>query len=167
MEFQEITNFLDTNFDHKDLPRFVTKKWMEVYDQSRGNYNVKEIRIKTSMLRADLCDYSDVYIVVKGNITLTGDADANKRNRNVAFKNNTPFINCILKINGVQFDNAEDLDVVMPMYNYLNTVKNTEQRQAACGIITEMNQVILFFLILDHLSTKQILQENQQKITIH
>ena len=123
MEFQEITNFLDTNFDHKDLPRFVTKKWMEVYDQSGGNYNVKEIRIKTSMLRADLCDYSDVYIVVKGNITLTGDADANKRNRNVAFKNNTPFINCILKINGVQFDNAEDLDVVMPMYNLLEYSK--------------------------------------------
>ena len=55
----------------KDLPRFVTKKWIEVYDQSRGNYNVnKEIRIKTSMLRSDLCDFSDAYIVVKGDITV-------------------------------------------------------------------------------------------------
>ena len=69
MEFQKITNFLDTTLDDKDLPRFVTKKWIEVYDQSGGNYNVnKEIRIKTPMLRSDLCDYSDAYIVVKGNI---------------------------------------------------------------------------------------------------
>ena len=70
MKFQKITNFLDTTSDDKDLPRFVTKKWIEVYDQSEGNYNVnKEIRIKTSMLRSDLCDYSDAYIVVKGTIT--------------------------------------------------------------------------------------------------
>ena len=70
MEFQKIVNFLDTTSDDKDLPRFVTKKWIEVYDQSGGNYNVnKEIRIKTSMLRSDLCDYSDAYIVIKGTIT--------------------------------------------------------------------------------------------------
>ena len=69
MEFQKIVNFLDTTSDDKDLPRFVTKKWIEVYDQSGGNYNVnKEIRIKTSMLRSDLCDFSDAYIVLKGNI---------------------------------------------------------------------------------------------------
>ena len=72
MEFQKIANFLDITSDDKDLPRFVTKKWIEVYDQSGRNYNDnKEIRIKTSMLRSDLCDYSDVYIVVKGNITVT------------------------------------------------------------------------------------------------
>ena len=54
------------------------------------------------MLRSDLCDYSDVCIVVKGDITLEGDNDVNKRNKNLAFKNNAPFINCILKINGVK-----------------------------------------------------------------
>ena len=72
MEFQKIVSFIGTTSDNKDLPTFVTKKWIEVYDQSDGNYNVnKEIRIKTSMLRSDfLCDFSDVYIVVKGNITL-------------------------------------------------------------------------------------------------
>ena len=64
MEFQKNVNFLDATSDEKDLPTFVTKKWIEVYDQSEGNYNVnKEIRIKTSMLRSDLCDYSDAYIV--------------------------------------------------------------------------------------------------------
>ena len=72
MEFQKIVNFIGTTSDNKDLPTFVTKKWIEVYDQSEGNYSVnKEIRIKTSMLRSDLCDFSDAYIVVKGNITVT------------------------------------------------------------------------------------------------
>ena len=65
MEFQKIVNFLDTPSEDNDLPRFVTKKWIEIYDQSEGNYNVnKDIRIKKSMLRSDLFDYSDAYIVV-------------------------------------------------------------------------------------------------------
>ena len=94
---------------------------IKVYDQSGENYSVnKEIRIKTSMLRSDLCDFSDAYIVVEGDITLEGDNDANKRNKNLAFKNNAPFINCISKINGIKIDNAEDLDVVMPLYNLLD-----------------------------------------------
>ena len=71
MEFQKIANFLDTTFDDKELPRFVTKKWIGVCDQSERNYNVnKEITIKTSTLRSDLCDYSDAYIVVKETITI-------------------------------------------------------------------------------------------------
>ena len=71
MEFQKIINLLDITSDDKDLPRFVTKKWIEVYNQSEKNYNVyKEIKIKTPMLRSDLCDFSDAYIVVKGNITV-------------------------------------------------------------------------------------------------
>ena len=125
MEFQKIANFLDTVLDDKELPKSVSKKWIEVYDQSEENFsNSKEIRIKTSMLRSDLCDFSDAYIVVKRDITLEGDNDANKRNKNIAFKNNAPFINCISKINGVKIDNAEDLDVVMPMYNLLEDSKN-------------------------------------------
>ena len=58
MEFQKIVNFLDNTSDNKELPNFVTKKWIEVFDQSEGNYNVnKEIRIKTPMLRLDLCGF--------------------------------------------------------------------------------------------------------------
>ena len=124
MEFQKIENFLKTNSD-ENLPRFITKKWIEVYNQSETNYSPsKEIKIKTSMLRSGLCDYSDAYIVVKEDITFEGDNDANKQNKNLAFKNNAPFINCISKINGVKIDNAEDLDVVMPMYNLLEHSKN-------------------------------------------
>ena len=119
MEFQKITNSLGTTSDNKDLLTFVTKKWIEVYDQSQGNYNVsKEIRIKTSMLRSDLCDFSDTYIVVKGNITVTKKIILLMILKHliiqqltllllilqiimllvikkVVFKNNAPFINCI------------------------------------------------------------------------
>ena len=124
MEFQKNVNFLDTTFDDKDLSRFVTKKWIEVYDQSEGNYNVnKEIRIKTSMLRSDLCDFSDAYFVVKWVNSVTNPNDA-KINKAVTFKNNAPFINCISKINGIKIDNAEDSDVVMSMYNLLECSKN-------------------------------------------
>ena len=125
MEFQKIRKFLDTTSDDKDLPRFVTKKWVKVYDKSGGNYNVnKEMRIKASMLRSDFRDFSDAYIVVKVDITLEGDNNANERNKNIAFKNNAPFINCISKTNDVKTDNAEDLDVVTPMYNLLEYSKN-------------------------------------------
>ena len=124
MEFQKIANFINTTADDKDLPRFVTKKWIKFYDQSKGNYNVnKETRIKTSMLRSDLCDYSNAYIVVKGTITVVRPENA-KRIKATAFKNNAPFINCTSKINGTKIGNAEDLDVVMPMYNLLEYSKN-------------------------------------------
>ena len=70
------------------------------------------------MLRSDLCDYSDAYIVVKGNITFTRPNN-DAYDRKLAFKNNAPFISCISKINNTLLDNAEDLDIVMPMYNLL------------------------------------------------
>ena len=63
---------MGTTSDNKGLPTFVSKKWIKAHDQSEENYNVnKEIGIKTSMLRSDLCDFSDAYIVVKGNFTVT------------------------------------------------------------------------------------------------
>ena len=74
------------------------------------------------MLRLDLCNFSDAYIVVKREITVTNLNNA-KRNKVVAFKNNAPFVNCISKINGIQIDNTEDLDVVMPMCNLLEYSK--------------------------------------------
>ena len=74
MEFRKIANILNTTSFH--LPRFVTQKRIEGYDQSEKNYNPnKEIGIKTSMLRSDLCNFNDAYIVVEGD----------KRNKNLAF----------------------------------------------------------------------------------
>ena len=75
------------------------------------------------MSRSYLCDYSDAHIFMKGYIAVT-NADDVKRNKSVTFKNNALFINCISKINGTQVDYAEDLDVVMPMYNLLENSKN-------------------------------------------
>ena len=62
------------------------------------------------MLRSDLCDFSDMYIVVKGTITVTGTNNKSRKNRALAFKNNAPFISCISKINNTLIDNAKDLD---------------------------------------------------------
>ena len=169
MEFQKIRNFLDINSDNKDLPKFVTKKWIEVYDQSQENYDVnKEIRIKTS------CDFDVTYvtyILVTGSITIIkkrftaadferpNNTNVNATNTNNAnnntfgekklvFKNNAPFINCISKINGIKIDNAEDLDVVMPMYNLLEYSKNYKKQQVVYGIIIEMNQIVVQMIII-------------------
>ena len=79
------------------------------------------------MLRSDLRDFSDAYIVIKGTIFLTktdGRSFIEVRNRFIAFKNNAPFSSCISKINNVLTDNAQDLDVVMPMYNLLEYNKD-------------------------------------------
>ena len=99
------------------------------------------------MLGSDLFDFGDAYIVVKGGITVA-EPNNIKRKKSVTFKNDASFINWILKTNGVQIENVEDLDVVMPMYNLLQHNKNCRKKQAVCGMITEMNQVILFLLIL-------------------
>ena len=81
MEYQNIINFLGTKSDN--VPRFITKKWIEVHDQSGNAENrcksSKQIRFKTSMLRSDFCDFSDAYIVVKRNITVTGTNNRNKK----------------------------------------------------------------------------------------
>ena len=95
MEYQKIPNLLDTKSDN--VPSFITKKWIEVHDQ----YNInKQVRFKTSMLRSDLCDYSDAYIVVKGTITVQTENNRaiDGYNINLILENNVPFINCILKI---------------------------------------------------------------------
>ena len=124
MEYQKITNLLG-NIPDK-VPRFITKKWIEVYDQFGETDNTnKQIRFKALMLRSDLCEFSDAYIVVKGIVTVSSDErDRDEMNRQVILKNDASFISCISKINGVLVENAEVLDLVMPMYNLLEYSKN-------------------------------------------
>ena len=127
MEYQKIANLLN---DESNKPsKFRTKKWFEINDDVRGVYSPNEqIRFKTAMLRSSLCDYSDAYILVKGNITVNNTADAgaaaNNTNKKVIFKNCTPFTHCISKINNTQIDNAEYIDIVMPMYNLIEYSNN-------------------------------------------
>ena len=122
MEFNKINNLLGPV--HDKVPKFITKKWIEVQSQSGSTYNTsKPIRFKTSMLRSDLCDYSDAYVWVKGAITVTDPNNVNF-DRRLTLKNDAPFISCISKINGELVENAEDLDIVIPMYNLLEYSKN-------------------------------------------
>ena len=97
----------------------------------RGTCNTNnQIEFKTSVLKSSLCDYSDVYILVKESITVTGaGADANTRqndekNKGVTFKNCAPFTDCISETNNTQRDNAKDLDAVIPMYNLIEFSDN-------------------------------------------
>ena len=132
MECQKITKLLGNMSDK--IPGFITKKWIEVYDQSGGAYSTdKQTKFKTPMLRSDFRDYSDAYILVKGKITVTKNADGNAAaiaannnayDKKLALKNNAPFISCISKVNGELIENAEDLDIVMPMYNLFEYSKN-------------------------------------------
>ena len=83
------------------MPRFNTKKWTEVYDQSGEIYNINnQIRFRISVLRSELYDYSDKYIVAKETIHVT-DPNNNEYDKQLAFKNNAPFISCITKINNI------------------------------------------------------------------
>ena len=82
------------------------------------------------MLRSNLCDFSHAYIFVKWNITITGagaDAaarQADERDKGATFKNCTPFVKCISRINNTEIDNVKDIDIVMPMYNLIEYSDN-------------------------------------------
>ena len=127
MEYQKLSNLLN---DESNKPsKFRTRNWVEINDDIRDTYSPnKQITFKTAMLRSSLCNYSDAYILVIGNITVNNTADAaaaaNNTNEKVIFKNCAPFTNCISKINNTQIDNAEYIDIVMPTYNLIEYSDN-------------------------------------------
>ena len=126
MEHQEIANLLDSKASNQPS-KFRARNWFETNDEPEGSYcnNDDDIRFKTTMLRSNLCDYADGYILVKRTITVTGAEDddaareADDRNKGVIFKNCAPFTKCISRINNTEIDNAQDIDIVMPMYNLI------------------------------------------------
>ena len=73
MEYQKIANLLES--ESGNLSKFRTRNWVEINDESRGNYANSDIRFKTTMLRSNLCEYADSYILVKGTIIITGAGD--------------------------------------------------------------------------------------------
>ena len=122
MESQKIINLLDSN--DNELQKFATKRWYIINDQNTGNnaYGNGEdgttIKFETKVIKPNLCDCSDAYILVTGNIH-------NKpANSIVAFTNCAPFRTCDVTINDEPVENAEDLDIVMPMYNLLEYSDN-------------------------------------------
>ena len=102
MEYQKIANLLNDRSSKSS--KFKTRNWVEINDEARGTYSPnKQLKFKASMLKSSLCDYSDAYILVKGNVTVNNTAaagaDAKNTNKKVIFKNYGPFTNCISKIN--------------------------------------------------------------------
>ena len=142
MEYDKINNLLrvvDTSAKHvlsednenEALPKFVTREYVRINSLLNTYNENKSIRFKTPMLRSSLCDYSDAYILVKGTITVTAPGANNgannirdKKNRPLILKNNAPFVSCITRINGELIEDADDLDIVMPMCNLLEYSKN-------------------------------------------
>ena len=126
MEYQKIANLLENTSDN--LLKFRTRNWVEINDDSSSTSTNADVKFKSTMLKSNLCDYADAYILVKVTITITGvgDGDAVKRlderNKGVIFKNCAPFTKCICRINNTEIDTDRDIDIVMPMYN-LNEVE--------------------------------------------
>ena len=128
MENQKIANVLEN--ETNEPSKFRTKNWVEINDESRGTYTGNSIRLKTTMLRSNSCDYADAYILVNGRIAITGagNDDAAKgldeRDKDITCKNCAPFTKCINRINNTEIDNAKDIDIVMPMYNLIEYSDN-------------------------------------------
>ena len=123
METQKIVNLLgDTN---NESSKFATRKWYVINDQNNTDYgeaneNGTTVKFENQVIKSNLCDYSDAYIFVTGDIA----AMNNDANTKVAFKNCAPFTKCITHINDENVDDADDLDIVMPMYNLIENSDN-------------------------------------------
>ena len=120
---------LSEDNESEQLSKFVTRQYVKVNSLSNTYNKNKSIRFKTPMLRSNLCDYSDAYILVKGTITVNGvvngvENEIPRRNRPLILKDNAPFVSCMTKINNEFIDDADDLDIVMSMYNLLEYSKN-------------------------------------------
>ena len=139
MEYQQITNLLHDSSNKTS--KFRTKNWVEINDESRGKYNDdKQIRFKAKclMLKSSLCDYGDAYILVKGKMTITGAGayaaarQADEREKNVAFKNSSPFTPCKSEINHVEIDHCQDINIIMPMYNLIEYNYDNYEKASGC-----------------------------------
>ena len=129
MEYQKIRNSLDKIASQPS--KFRTRNCVEINDDWRGTCNTNnQIKFKTTMLKSSLCDYSDVYLLVKGTMTLVWQGayvaaiQIDNNVKQVIFKSCAPFTDCITEINNTQIDNAKDLDVVMPMHNLIEYSDN-------------------------------------------
>ena len=115
METQKIMNLL--NNPENEYPKFATKKWYVIGSESRGNYSHEN---PISSLESSIWDYSDVYILVTGNINITGG----NNNIKVAFKNCSPFRKCRTEINETFIDEADFINITMPVYNLMEYSNN-------------------------------------------
>ena len=119
METQKIVNLL--NDTENENSKFATKEWYVIDSELKGKYSPKNKRkFLTSSLESSLCDYSDTYILVTGNITAT----PNNAITQVVFKNCAPFKDCRTEINDTFVDYADFINITMPMYNLIEYSDN-------------------------------------------
>ena len=123
IETQKIVNLL--NNSDNESSKFARRKWYIINDQNNGQYrrrnkNDSTIKFETKFIKLNLCDYSDAYILVTGDIKV-GNVAADT---NVAFKNCAPFTRCVTHVNDEHFETAENLDIIMPMYNLIEYSDN-------------------------------------------
>ena len=119
METQKIVNLL--NGSDNDNSRFTTKIWYIIDSESKGNYSTdEEVEFLTRSIKSNLSDYSDLYILVTGKITVTGGNE----NTKLAFKNCVPFEKCRTEINETFVDDARHVNITMPMYNLIEHSDN-------------------------------------------
>ena len=123
METQKIVNLLEEP-DGK-MVKFATRKWYISNDQNNGQYgkgdvNDSNIKLDTKVIKPNLCDYSDVYIFVTGDIAVVGG----NKNTQIGFKNCAPSTSCATYINDEHVATAENLDIIVPMYNLLEYSDN-------------------------------------------
>ena len=128
MEYDKINNLLlSEDNESEKLCKFFSREYVTV-NSLLDTYNEnKSIRFKTPMLKSNLCDYSDAYILVEGTITVAGNNLRDRQNRPLILKNNAPFISCITRINSELIEDADDLDIVMSMYSLLEYSKTIEK----------------------------------------
>ena len=133
MANQKIINLLD-KID-TDSEYVATKKWYIINDENNTNYGVNidtgaenpdTIKYDTRVLKPNLCDYAEAYILVDGTIRATNAVNATR----LALKNCTPFTKCNLEINDEHVDTAENLDIIMPMYNLIEYSDNYQDSSA-------------------------------------
>ena len=118
METQKTVNLL--NGSDNENSKFATKKWHVIDSESHGNYSEdEEIKFLSRFIKSNLCDYSDAYILVTGNINVTGD-----NNTKAAFKNCAPFRKCRTEINETFVGDANFINITMPMYNLIEYSDN-------------------------------------------
>ena len=118
MDYQKIVNLLDDTTNQTS--KFRTRNWVEINDESPEKYDNSNIKFKMSTIKSNLCDYSDAYIPVKGTMTIPNTVAAvNNTNKKVIFKNCATFINCITEINNTQVNDAEKIDIVIPLYSLI------------------------------------------------
>ena len=126
METQRIVNLL--NDSNNENSKFATKKWYIIDSEANSNYLPNnEIKFLTSPLESSLCDYSDAYILVTGNITVAGG----NANTKVAFKNCAPFKKCRTEINEIFADDAQHINIAMPMYNFIEYSDNYSDKSGS------------------------------------